>query len=519
MTLDNKRIKIIIISCLAASFFVGSYFIVTQEIANVEQNLTTAIAERASNVKEKFVLIQSFIETLRDNMQQSLTWQAEVKELHGALDSFVDYPDLDITFISKEKSMDKNRYWHDISGVVIATGSKKELSEESKNEISATIQMQSIFKNAVNTIPDLIWTYYVSKQAFRYYFPYYDPKLMPIDKDVFEKEYWIKASTANNPDRHMVMTDVYADGAGKGYMVTFSIPIYNNDSMKGIVAIDISLVSINELISEDLQIGSSFLLDEKNTILAAESDNQGQLLYVPQLISDDKVIYNDKNGYDYISYEIIQDEVRFIHRFSQLAKNKTAFANSLWEIFFLLVSMVMAYMIYYSRILVTRVETLANTDPLTTLLNRRAMKNAALPLMSLNKRYKQKLCFILADIDYFKKVNDTYGHAVGDDVLVTLTSILNSCLRSSDLLSRHGGEEFLIVLPQTDLESGYLLAERIRTSIENTRTGEQKIAVTISLGCVEVQGDEDFDSAITRADKMLYKAKSDGRNQTVVHTI
>ncbi|MFT5453188.1 MAG: diguanylate cyclase (GGDEF)-like protein, partial [Enterobacterales bacterium] len=174
---------------------------------------------------------------------------------------------------------------------------------------------------------------------------------------------------------------------------------------------------------------------------------------------------------------------------------------------------------YYSRILVTRVETLANTDPLTSLLNRRAMENAVLPLLSLNKRYEQKLCFILADIDYFKKVNDTYGHTVGDEVLVNLTSILNSCLRSSDLLSRHGGEEFLIVLPQTELDSGYLLAERIRTSIENTRTGDEKIAVTISLGCVEIQGEEGFDSAITRADKMLYKAKSDGRNQTVIHDV
>ncbi|MFT5452294.1 MAG: hypothetical protein ACI9N9_001785, partial [Enterobacterales bacterium] len=268
MTLDNKRINIIITTCLTAIFFVGSYFIVTQEIVNIEHNLTTTSAERASNVKAKFVLVQSFIETLRDNMQQSLTWQAEVKENHGALDSFVDYPSFGITVISKDRSLDKTKYWYDISGVVAASGSKKDLTEESKNEISATIQMQSIFENAVNTIPDLMWAYYISKQSFIYVFPYYESKLSNLVVDAFEKEYWIKAASANNPDRRLVMTDVYADVSGKGYMVTFSIPVYNKDSMKGIVAIDLSLASINELLSEDLQIGSSFLLDEKNTILA-----------------------------------------------------------------------------------------------------------------------------------------------------------------------------------------------------------------------------------------------------------
>lgn len=143
------------------------------------------------------------------------------------------------------------------------------------------------------------------------------------------------------------------------------------------------------------------------------------------------------------------------------------------------------------------------------------MENAVLPLLSLNKRYDQNICFLLGDIDYFKKVNDAYGHTVGDEVLVMITSILKSCLRSSDIISRHGGEEFLIVLPQTDLESGFLLAERIRTSIENTRTGEQRVAVTMSIGCIEVEEADDYDSAIIRADNMLYKAKNDGRNRTI----
>ena len=177
--------------------------------------------------------------------------------------------------------MDKTKYWFDIGGVLIANGSKADITEEMKNEISATVQVQSIFKNAVSTIPDLMWAYYVSTNSFMYYFPYSDPELIPIVVDDYEKEYWVKASAANNPDRRLVMTDVYFDNVGKGYMVTFSIPVYYKNVMKGIVAIDISLVSINELISADLQIGNSFMLTEKNIVLAAKAANQGEPLYVP----------------------------------------------------------------------------------------------------------------------------------------------------------------------------------------------------------------------------------------------
>jgi len=431
------------------------------------------------------------------------------------LESFDDYADLGVTIIAKEKLIDKTNHWYDVAGVLIAKGKKSDLSLGVKQEISAALHMQSIFINAINTIPDIKWTYYISTNDFIYYFPYHDPELITIVIDQRHKEYWIKAMPENNPEKRMVMTNVYADTGGKGNLVTFSMPIYLQNQMAGIIAIDMSLSSIDELIASELLIGDSFLLDEQNSVLSSISIPAGDTLYGPEQITEDNSIHIHGDGYDYISYEIIANELKFIHRFSQISKVKTAFANSLREMILLLISVVMAYMIYYSRILVIRVETLANTDPLTSLLNRRAMEKAVIPLLSLNERYEQNLCFLLADIDYFKNVNDTYGHAVGDDVLTNLTSILKSCLRGSDLLSRHGGEEFLIVLPQTDLESGFLLSERIRTSIENTRTGDHRVAVTISIGCVEIQPDENFDSAITRADKMLYLAKSNGRNQTV----
>ncbi len=144
------------------------------------------------------------------------------------------------------------------------------------------------------------------------------------------------------------------------------------------------------------------------------------------------------------------------------------------------------------------------------------MENAVIPLVNLNNRYDQKMSFLLADIDHFKKVNDTYGHALGDEVLISITKVLNDCLRNSDLVSRHGGEEFFIVLPQTNLDNAISQAERIRTSIEKTSTGEPQIMVTISIGCIEIRENEDYYSAISRADKMLYKAKSNGRNRTEI---
>jgi diguanylate cyclase len=121
------------------------------------------------------------------------------------------------------------------------------------------------------------------------------------------------------------------------------------------------------------------------------------------------------------------------------------------------------------------------------------------------------------DIDHFKSINDRYGHQSGDRVLKGVADVLRAQLRAEDFIARHGGEEFVVVLPGSSLDQAFVVCERMRTAIETCtfRSREEVVPVTISLGVAELSGKEAAETAIERADKAMYEAKSKGRNQTV----
>lgn len=156
----------------------------------------------------------------------------------------------------------------------------------------------------------------------------------------------------------------------------------------------------------------------------------------------------------------------------------------------------------------------ATTDPLTGIANRRyALEQAALEIKR-NQRAETPLAVVMMDIDHFKKVNDTYGHHVGDQVLMEVAQTCRSHCRESDLVSRFGGEEFLILLPSTNLNGAQTHAEKIRQAIEDLSfpTAEGNVLVTASFGVSQWQGETKIDRVVSRADAALYQAKHDGRN-------
>jgi len=487
--------------------------IVTQEMRNSDNIISIRAAEQTNNIKEKVLLVTSFIKTMRNNMQQYVALNEDESYLHHGIELIRDYPEYNIAAIDESRPEQQYTFFGSFSSMHKIA----DLDSDKKLEISASFYLSSTFLSAFGSIPDLKWVYYLSNNGFSYTVPHFPINQHYLKEQTYQKEYWVKAIPDNNPEKRLVMSSLYQDEAGKGYVTTFSEPVYVSGKFRGIVALDVSMDSFNNVLATNSIIGDSFLVDENNLIFASDAtENQGKELNLPDFNTTLNTKYQGMDGYDYIKNEVLPNELVFVYRIKRTEQYQIILNRSIRELILLFSSLVMAYMIYYFRILIFRVGTLANTDPLTQLLNRRAMENAVIPLVNLNSRYDQEMCFLLADIDHFKQVNDTYGHTVGDDVLVSITEVLNSCLRSSDLVSRHGGEEFLIVLPQTDLESGILLADRIRTSIEKLRTGEHQVAVTTSIGCVEIRKDEDYDSAISRADKMLYKAKTNGRNRTEI---
>jgi diguanylate cyclase (GGDEF)-like protein len=157
----------------------------------------------------------------------------------------------------------------------------------------------------------------------------------------------------------------------------------------------------------------------------------------------------------------------------------------------------------------------ASTDSLTGVSNRRSFELKLTEEVKRANRYNEPLSLIMLDIDHFKQVNDKYGHDAGDTILIELVEQLQIRLRETDFLARWGGEEFMIILPSTSLETGVTLAERLREVTENYLFTHQPIT-TISLGVTTYQQNEEIGDLISRTDKALYEAKHSGRNQVAV---
>ncbi len=154
----------------------------------------------------------------------------------------------------------------------------------------------------------------------------------------------------------------------------------------------------------------------------------------------------------------------------------------------------------------------ATTDVLTGAWNRRHFKDVVVNEMKLLKRYGQPLSLMAIDIDFFKKINDVYGHAAGDQVLVRLVAVIQSTLRQTDFLSRWGGEEVIVLTPHETLENAARGAERLREAIARTVFPVVE-KVTVSIGLAECLPGESLEQWLERADAALYRAKAAGRNQ------
>ena len=166
---------------------------------------------------------------------------------------------------------------------------------------------------------------------------------------------------------------------------------------------------------------------------------------------------------------------------------------------------------------------LAMSDGLTGILNRRAFMERAEQEMAAALRNRQPLALLMFDIDHFKRINDAHGHVAGDTVLVEISRLISQRLRKQDSFGRYGGEEFCVLLPGTDRDGAWKLAEELRQAVENAplAVGDASLSLTISIGigicpaqCVKCKAD--FASMLNDADRALYQSKAAGRNRTVL---
>lgn len=164
---------------------------------------------------------------------------------------------------------------------------------------------------------------------------------------------------------------------------------------------------------------------------------------------------------------------------------------------------------------------LAFSDDLTGLYNRRYVRHALEQQIAQARRLQQPLSLLIVDVDFFKRINDAYGHLCGDQVLRELADCLKAQLRAGDIACRWGGEEFMVILPQTDAPGASALAERVRTAVQKNRFvtsdgGVHPITVSIGLHALNCRGPVDGQTMVATADKALYLAKNSGRNRVAM---
>ncbi|MGM0417183.1 MAG: GGDEF domain-containing protein [Thermodesulfobacteriota bacterium] len=163
----------------------------------------------------------------------------------------------------------------------------------------------------------------------------------------------------------------------------------------------------------------------------------------------------------------------------------------------------------------------ASVDPLTGCYNRRELEKKINEQFSECKRYEKDFSLIMFDIDFFKQINDTHGHQAGDDILTGLSQRIRGLIREEDNFFRYGGEEFVLILPETSTYKAFVLAQRLRTSIasEKFKSEDKEIKVTASFGVSSFKGSSGPEDMLKKADSLLYKAKESGRNKVMSNLI
>jgi len=166
----------------------------------------------------------------------------------------------------------------------------------------------------------------------------------------------------------------------------------------------------------------------------------------------------------------------------------------------------------------TKVEILAVTDPLTELYNRRYFEMMLEKEFNRTRRYQSPTSCLMIDIDYFKSINDDYGHRVGDIVIKEVASVIKNCIRDSDTLARWGGEEYVVLLPETTKENAHIIATRINKAVASHKFSNihKQITVSIGIACIPDPEIDTADKIIFKADIALYEAKGKGRNRVEV---
>lgn len=322
---------------------------------------------------------------------------------------------------------------------------------------------------------------------------------------------------------------------GSSLVMFINHKIFDNDfHMIGATGVGLKTSYINDMLKQ-FRLKYSFnvyFINNKGQVIISEigSNAISNISDVPELreIKAD-LISKGSQLFEYISHgETVLLNRKYIPEldlYLLVEAKMNDFTNKVKETFYfniiislLLTVVITLIVLVYVRNIHRKLNQLADNDPLTGLPNRRFFNRNLEHSLQLKKRNNTHLSVLFLDLDNFKTINDTKGHDVGDKVLKRVATILNSTFRGTDFTSRWGGEEFIVLLLDSDIEGAISRAEMICKAIEQDKSLVSLVnhKVTTSLGVTEVQDDDDIDAIFKRVDSALYKAKAAGKNQYIV---
>ncbi|WMJ89668.1 sensor domain-containing diguanylate cyclase [Anaerocolumna sp. MB42-C2] len=411
-----------------------------------------------------------------------------------------------------------------------------------RDELNLAVHFNKVFNKLYHKLPDIKWMSYISENNFINRYPFIYSRDFRYTEDLKKQIFYTKAAPKENDSQKSVWTPVYLNRDKTELIVTYSIPIYYRKQFMGVVTIDFSNFRFKEMIDSKFE---SCLIDENGFVIA--SGHKKEL--GKEMISMEKFM----DISDFTANTMKHMEVNKVKRINDYYVYSIRLANAPWKLFirvpawtillesvlttlpimliclFLLLTMneaekrkktarLLRESIVELKSYQKLLESAAKMDFLTTTYNRRGYEEKLIEYMNEAEENKSPISVLIADIDFFKQYNDTYGHTAGDKLLINAADIMKRNVTKKDIVCRWGGEEFLILLFNKTYEEALRIAENIRKDIETSVTkleNFQTITFTITIGVAEYEKANNFDQCISSADKALYEGKEQGRNKVV----
>jgi diguanylate cyclase (GGDEF)-like protein len=484
---------------------------------DVENQLVQSLIINERDIGQLLNIAIAYNTSIADQMESNLNSIGSNKYQHPLIAQLKDFPAIQSYGLDGSEKINNQPYNANLTGI----GSLLDVELEIIDEISAALSL-NLSTPLTGENHDFTWSYYTSKNGFLLLSPSVSIKDFHLSEYYYGNPFWSIATPDYNPKKETVISDLYIDAGGQGLMISISTPVYNNQTFKGVVSLDVGLHYLQGVLSSgNLSLNEHLFLISKEGRIAASTNETSlgnSLINTKPSIFNHYLLLQYRDKY-YVKSKLVNDKFYIIYELTLMEINgliiKKTYNQALIVSLFTMIFWLLVYL--FSSLAYNK--KLAQYDSLSKLYNRRTLEHLARHEIKLSLKEKTTLSVLMIDIDNFKKLNDKYGHHIGDIGIKHVATIMSQSVRKIDLVGRYGGEEFVVILPKTNIEQAVIIAEKIRKSIAQS-TFSDNHSVTVSIGlteCIASTKTTTFNDLCQQADLALYSAKEDGRNHSVCY--